>query len=727
MARKVDSANEALKNLEQQLTCPVCLDRYAKPRTLPCLHSFCHNCLAHFPVQIHDGKHFITCPVCRQSTQQSDDGASGFQSAFLINNLLELHQVLEKVSGSQQNNCENCDEDHANGFCKQCSKFFCQNCIEMHSKWKVFASHEILKVEDVATTASKLVPLKEQPVMECSSHGKPLEVYCDTCDKLICHLCTINHHRDHKCDAITDAFPRHQQQIMKSIQQVKEKLATITDITQALITEEGDFLEQVKVAKSEIEATVQQLMQLLQESRNQLVNELDQVADAYKKKLSVCKEKTDVTIAQLQTCKGFAEEELRIGSKQEILVMKGQMMERMAAVCSEVIIDSQPLGQPLKFLKSTRVLEACRCGLGSVIKCGKVTIAGDKVSFDICSAAIPLSSEIVSCQLSPVADPAVVIKCALRQVPPESFVVHCFSRIAGIHQLRVLVEGIDILGTPLNIEVMPKRAEEAFTGLSDPSGLAIGKEGHLIVAECGNHCITIVDPANGRKIKNFGQPGFRKLHFNKPEGVAVTQDGRIIVADNFNHRLQVLSADGAFIGTIGSKGQQPLQFLYPESIAVHDNGKVFVTEYHNNRVQVLNAELSYSHCFGSKGSQPGEFIWPCGIAIDAEGLVYVSDSGNNRIQKFTPEGKLVGIISNKGIGAGLSQLNGPYGLCIDKSNILYVTEWHGDTVSVFSLNGKFLGYLGDSDGSSFQHPCCIAVSSQTGRLYISDDNVVTMY
>ena len=37
---KAPTTNEAaLKNLEQQLTCPVCLDHYTQPRTLPCLHS----------------------------------------------------------------------------------------------------------------------------------------------------------------------------------------------------------------------------------------------------------------------------------------------------------------------------------------------------------------------------------------------------------------------------------------------------------------------------------------------------------------------------------------------------------------------------------------------------------------------------------------------------------------------------------------------------------------
>ena len=62
--------------------------------------------------------------------------------------------------------------------------------------------------------------------------------------------------------------------------------------------------------RREIEATVQQLMQLLQESERQLMRELYQVTDAYVEKLSACKKEVDITIAQLRSCKEFAEEEL---------------------------------------------------------------------------------------------------------------------------------------------------------------------------------------------------------------------------------------------------------------------------------------------------------------------------------------------------------------------------------------------------------------------------------
>ena len=719
---KPPTASEALANLEQQLTCPVCLDRYTQPRTLPCLHSFCHGCLGRFPVEIKEDKHFITCPVCRQTTQQPDKGVSGFQSAFLINNLLELYQVLEKVSGSKQNNCENCHKEQATGYCKQCSVLLCQTCTDKHNAWAALTSHQILGVEDVATTASKLVPLKEQPTMECISHGEPLKVYCNTCDKLVCHLCTTaKSHRNHDYEPINDAFPRHQKNIVDSLEKVKKKLAAITTAVQAVEAQEGDFLQQVGAARREIEATVQQLMQLLQESERQLIRELDQVTDAYIEKISARKMEADITITQLKSCKEFSEEELRIGSHQEILLMKGQMVERMAALCS--LDNLQPLEETrVRFSKSASVLEACR-SLGSVVRYGKFKATSDKTSFDLSSVA-PFSSEQVSCQLSPVADPTLAFRCVVHQLAPGSFEVRYSPPTASLHQLRVQVGGTDILDTPLNVQVMPRKAGQTFTDLKFSRGLAITREGCLIVVENDKHCLTIIDPSNARKIKRIGRRGTGQVQFNYPVGVAVAQDGRIEVIDCINHRLQVLTAEGAFIATVGSEGSQPLQFNRPRGVAVHFNGQVFVSDTDNNRVQVLNADLTYSHCFGSKGTQPGEFNVPRDIAIDVDGMVYVADSRNNRVQKFTPEGKLLAVIDSKGAGKG--HLNGPHGLCFDANGILYVTETGSNTVSMFSSNGKFLGYIGDSDGSSFKGPRFI-VSDKTGRLYISDDNRVVTY
>ena len=401
--------------------------------------------------------------------------------------------------------------------------------------------------------------------------------------------------------------------------------------------------------------------------------------------------------------------------------MKRQMVERMKTVCSQVKEDNlQPLEETiLRFVKNTSVVEACRT-LGSVVKCSQVKATGDKTNFDLCSAALnsPLSSELVSCQLSPAAYPTIVFRCVVQQVTPGSFEVRYRPPTAGLHQLKVKVRGVNVYGTAFTVEVPPRKPRKTFEHLVDPYGLAVTQEGHLIVAD--DDSITIINTTDGEKIRSFGECGAGQKQFQGAQGVALTQDGHIVVADMDNNRLQVWTVEGVFVAAVGTEGSQPLQFNNPCDVAVHHNRKIFVADQSNYRVQVLNTDLTYSHCFGIKGNRPGEFDEPTGITIDSDGMVYVTD--NNRVQKFTPEGEMLAVIDSK----GEDQLNGPYGVHVDSNNILYVTEYDSNTVCMFSTSGQFLGYVGNSDGSSFDSPQYIT-SDQYGTLYISDENGVTVY
>ena len=55
------SSSTALKELDEQLTCNVCLDQYTNPKTLPCLHSFCLKCIEKLPQepQVHTYTHRV--------------------------------------------------------------------------------------------------------------------------------------------------------------------------------------------------------------------------------------------------------------------------------------------------------------------------------------------------------------------------------------------------------------------------------------------------------------------------------------------------------------------------------------------------------------------------------------------------------------------------------------------------------------------------------------------
>ena len=49
------------KNLQDLVTCSICLEDFTDPRALPCVHSYCKACLERLITP--QGK--ITCPQCR--------------------------------------------------------------------------------------------------------------------------------------------------------------------------------------------------------------------------------------------------------------------------------------------------------------------------------------------------------------------------------------------------------------------------------------------------------------------------------------------------------------------------------------------------------------------------------------------------------------------------------------------------------------------------------------
>ena len=208
MAKKASTSSDALKKLEKQLTCAICLNHYTDPKTLLCLHSFCHQCLEGLPLELQEENYCIlSCPICRIPTELPEADVGRLPIAFLINNLTEIHNLLKKVSGDQHVSCDNCKKRDAFSYCKQCTKFFCARCFGVHNEWAPFVDHKIISLDEVARSAFQLPSSK--PNMKCSSHDKSLKFYCETCHDLICSHCTINIHKGHEYDLVNDTYDRH--------------------------------------------------------------------------------------------------------------------------------------------------------------------------------------------------------------------------------------------------------------------------------------------------------------------------------------------------------------------------------------------------------------------------------------------------------------------------------------------------------------------------------------
>lgn len=74
-------------NLKLLLECGICLNTYEDPRALPCLHSYCLNCLKSHASSTKDINGAFKCPQCRKGCILPAGGAKHFPKNFFLNTM----------------------------------------------------------------------------------------------------------------------------------------------------------------------------------------------------------------------------------------------------------------------------------------------------------------------------------------------------------------------------------------------------------------------------------------------------------------------------------------------------------------------------------------------------------------------------------------------------------------------------------------------------------------
>ena len=732
------AAEQALKKLADRLTCGICLESYTYPKLLQCFHVFCKKCLEQIAARGQQGQP-LDCPNCRGTTQIPPNGISGLQGAFHIHHLFEIKDALEKAKTPQNIPCEKCKKRNAISFCRDCGQFVCVRCTETHSEWDEFSSHEVITLDQLVGDVTKLVPPRKT-TLYCSKHTtKESDLYCETCEELICRDCIVRVHRDHQYDLTTDAFPRHKDTIVSQLQPVKQHLDTVNQAIEGLDVRCHQITDQRMATEANIHKTIRQLHEALEVRKTELISQLDGITQQKLKNLAAQRDQFELVQTQLSSCLDFVSESLRTGSEGEILAMKKPVVKQIKEVTAEFRPDTLVLGElaDIRFTSNAEVGVACQ-QFGKVIasnvfpeKCyatGKgveVATVGEETTATLhvvdqegreCDKLIPcVSCELISCSN------ATTVKGSVKRTDKNKYEIRYKPATRGRHQLHVRVEGEHIKESPFTVVAVRRLGTPIRTidGLYQPHGVAVDENGHIIVAEREGHCISIFDQ-DGKKIKTFGTHGSGRGQFNIPCGVGVDRDGNIVVVDSRNYRIQKFTADGQYLTSAGKEGNGPLQFGgWPVGIGISERNRIYVCDNGNHRVQILNADLTFHSSFGSKGSENGQFNRPWDVAFDSTGNVYIADVANHCIQVFTEDGQFLRRFGQRGKGDG--ELNRPSSVTIDSYDIVYVCERDNSRVSLFTSGGWFLRSFGTygTEPGQFSEPHGITVD-RNGLVYVSD-------
>ena len=571
-----------------------------------------------------------------------------------------------------------------------------------HETWSELSSHEVITIQQLTSDAKKLVPPKKQ-ALPCPKHPeKELDLFCDTCEELICRNCIVRVHREHQYDLVDDAFPKHKEVIVDSLLPVEQQLASVNTALESLNIRCGKVTEQRQVVVTNIERSIQQLHDALEKRKRELIEQLDQITDQKLKSLAAQREQLVLVEAQLESCRDFVKASLSTGSKEEILDMKKPVIKQIAEITANFKPESLALHEQadMKFANNqTELIHSCqqlgriyahplcpeKCcvstlgvGVATVGETSTATLLALDYEGQECKHSLEdMSSELVS------SDGGTRVAVPVKRQGGNKYEISYHPQRRGQHHLHIQVEGKHISGSPLSVVAHPKELTvvRKIEGVKFPWSVAFNHRGDMIVAEYDRHCVSIFS-VDGKKIKSFGTEGSGPGQLNTPHGVTIDSVGNILVCDTENCRIQKFSPNGTYIQSVGKLGSGPLQFTKPLGIAIHPHTrKIYVGDTYGARIQVLNEDLSFSSSFGKRGSGKGEFTFPTDVAFDSNGQMYVAEFHNHRIQVFSENNEYLREF-------GTEEMKSPIGVTVH-GGVVYVADHDCKSILLYTTEGQY--------------------------------------
>ncbi len=255
MANSTDSTTRELQDL---VTCALCLDHYQDPRLLPCSHTFCLNCMEKL---VRNGK--FDCPL-RDNTSINQNDIKKLPVNRTAKDMVDYLLRMDVSSGKKALRlCDNCNENQAVKWCDKCTLHYCESCsISVHSI-KALQSHII-------------VPLADKVQSLCADHpDEKFRYWCNQCVTLVCRDCLLFKHKDHSFlpikDAATEAKTKFQE-IIQETEAIKQNLTKLSEKTKEVADQQR---RTTRTQKQDIEETFTNLQRQLEERKNTLIKQLE--------------------------------------------------------------------------------------------------------------------------------------------------------------------------------------------------------------------------------------------------------------------------------------------------------------------------------------------------------------------------------------------------------------------------------------------------------------------
>ena len=755
--RTMKSADREEYHVREQLLCKLCSEGYKEPRILPCLHSFCYDCLqkemekvgsqnemgkTEPKVKIGSLKN-ICCPTCQK--QFVITSVSELPQHLYLGFEVEVAGLANYYKGTTGVICDGCGKDFNDsgesirGFCCECQEFLCKACLDYHKRNRNLSKHKIALLDESASIEDKLkLMIKEY---NCNEHGhekQVLDFYCATCTKPVCNYCVVSQHKEHAFNDLSRAASEQRtemKQLQESVCNILHKLENATSNTDKM-------KQQVEASKKNatllINSTLEDLHRSLQEREKALLTMVDKIAEVKTQSLQSQIDGFKALHSDVTRNNDMMTHTLQTNTDQQIVALRKVLHTSMKSMITDfekvillpnqhssitVHIEKEPLSDQMiefgcvddcalskstwSWLSPSNPIPTPHVNVKYKLNIEMKNLQGEQLM----SGGMPLVAEFTSKGQDQ------NISAVVEDKKNGTYTVSFTAASAGDYKVHICVQGHYIQNSPFDLKFVKRNYLTAKTLEPRPPAASCSQQGNWlsiaihsdgsifagsyngsyssihIHGQQDNKCIRSIGGANSSSNGNF----------NYPRGMKIM--GEVLyVADANNHRIQkfkVIGGSNVEFQTVLWQGQ----LSQPHGLCTDTQGNVFVADYGNSRIQVFDANSSFVRTIPGNGSGNSSFANPTGVTFDHAGNIHIAAYGTGSIKVFSSEGKYLRMY-----GDGLK----PNAIAIDSCGYCLVADSGTNQLRIYDPEGTLINSL-----TGLNNPTGIAVD-QNGNLYVAN-------
>ena len=305
-------------------TCPICQEDFKDPRSLPCVHSFCLQCLQGHCKDKYPGDD-VQCPLCRKEFEIPQDGLQTLPENFFLKNMIEAKDLERKEPGSAS--CEACSADQhvvpAEMYCVDCSQKLCERCSVPHQKWKG-------RPHDVRSLGEEMSSwLVHHHGGFCDKHpDKRQELYCFDCPGNICMKCFAVSHQQHKCGEVENVAKDFVVSIKSHIEPIPSRISQFHEAVTQVKMANKTFLYTINKIEREVRKRGDEIKRLVDDHVTKLMQELNEIRASSVKEAETRRESFELALTALESFQAYASEIASKGSPCEITQAANDLLVR---------------------------------------------------------------------------------------------------------------------------------------------------------------------------------------------------------------------------------------------------------------------------------------------------------------------------------------------------------------------------------------------------------------